>query len=210
MKSAVTMLAATLALAFTAVTAKADTTETTTVRTTTTSLDLPSSSSYIVVDPNTGVARGAFDPTTRLLDGRPLPMGYYVVDQPTGKVMATVDGSGNLVGFTSVPSVLPNHFVVMNNQVVYFESDYSLRRAQLEARIDEQYKLGHLTNDQVKNLKQDISEITTLQTKTKSDGTMKESTRKQIERKFADVQAVFDRDIAKINDKRAKIGLKTD
>jgi hypothetical protein len=209
MKFAVTMLAASLAIGIFATTANAQT-ETTTVRTTTTSVDLPSSSSYIVVDPSTGLPRGAYDPVTRLLNGQPIPTGYYVVDQPSGKVMATVDTSGNLISFTTIPTVLPQHFVLMNGQVVYFESDYALRRAQLEQRIDDQYKLGHLSNEQVKDLKQSISEITNLQTKTKSDGTLKESTRREIESKFAKVQSELDRDIAKINDKRAKIGIKTD
>ncbi len=59
-------------------------------------------------------------------------------------------------------------------------------------------------------MKQSISEITNLQTKTKSDGTLKESTRREIESKFAKVQSELDHDIAKINDKRAKIGIKTD
>jgi hypothetical protein len=209
MKFAVTMLAASLAIGIFATTANAQT-ETTTVRTTTTSVDLPSTSSYIVVDPTTGLARGAYDPVTHLLNGQPIPTGYYVIDQPTGKVMATVDTTGSLVSFTTIPTVLPQHFVLVNGQVVYFESDYALRRAQLEQRIDDQYKLGHLSNEQVKTLKQSISEITNLQTKTKSDGTLKESTRRDIESKFAKVQGELDHDIAKINDKRAKIGIKTD
>ncbi len=210
MKFAAILLAASLAIGVYATTANAQTTETTTVKTTTTSVNLPTTSTYIVVDPATGVARGGFDPVTRLINGQPLPTGYYVVDQPTGKVIATVDSTGGLLSFSTIPSVLPEHFVLMNGQVVYFESDYALRRAQLEGRIDDQYRLGHLSNDQVKNLKQQISEITNLQTKTKSNGTLKESTRKEIERKFAQVQSQLDRDIAKINDKRAKIGLRAD
>lgn len=207
MKFAVTMLAASVAIGVFAATAKADTTETTTVQTTSTSVALPTTSTYVVIDPVTGVSRGAYDPVTRLLNGAAIPNGYYVVDQPTGRVMATVDTTGNLVSFTTVPTVLPQHFTVVNGQMIYFESDYALRRATLETKIDDQYRAGHLSAEQVKKLKQGVSEITQLQTKTKSNGTLKESTRKEIERKFAMVEADYNKDVAKINDKRAKIGI---
>ncbi len=208
MRSAVTIIAASIAVGLFATTAKADTTETTTVRTTTTeSVNLPATSTYVVVDPGAGVVRGIYDPSTRLLNGQPIPSGYYVIDKPSGKVVATVDAAGNLVSFSTIPSVLPQHFTVVNGAVVYFESDYALRRAQLEQRIDEQYAAGHLSNEQVKNLKQDISEITNLETKRKDDGTLRESTRKEIERKFANVQSALDKDIAEINNKRARMGI---
>ena len=212
MKKAVMLFAASLAIGvFTASAEAQTTTETTTVRTTTTAaIDLPSSSTYIVIDPATGISKGVYDPVTRLWNGQAVPSGYYIVDQTSGKLMATVDTSGGLVALTTIPAVLPSHFVVIDGKMMYFESDYALRRAQLETRIDEQYATGHLSNIQVKQLKQQISEITNLETKRKSNGTLKESTRREIERRFAEVQTNLDKDIAKINDKRVKIGIRAD
>ncbi|HEY9759108.1 MAG TPA: hypothetical protein V6C97_28335 [Oculatellaceae cyanobacterium] len=211
MKKAVILFAASLAIGVFTTTAEAQTTtETTTVRTTTTAVELPSTSTYIVVDPATGLSRGIYDPVTRLWNGQAVPSGYYIVEQSSGRLMATADASGALVTLTTIPAVLPSHFVVIDGRMVYFESDYALRRAQLEARIDDQYAGGHLSNMQVKQLKQQISEITNLETKRKSNGTLKESTRREIERRFAQVQSQLDRDIAKISDKRVKIGIKAD
>jgi hypothetical protein len=213
MKKAVMLFAASLAIGVFTTTAEAQTTtETTTVRTTTTAntIDLPSTSTYIVIDPTTGVSKGVYDPVTRLWNGQTVPSGYYIVEQTSGKLMATVDTSGSLVTLSTIPSVLPSHFAVIDGHLVYFESDYALRRAQLEARIDEQYATGHLSNIQVKQLKQQISEITNLETKRKSNGTLKESTRREIERRFSDAQSALDKDIAKINDKRVKIGIRAD
>ncbi|HEY9680290.1 MAG TPA: hypothetical protein V6C86_01720 [Oculatellaceae cyanobacterium] len=211
MKQAVILFAASLAIGVFTTTAEAQTTtETTTVKTTTTAVELPSTSTYIVVDPATGLSRGTYDPVTRLWNGQAVPSGYYIVEQSSGRLMATTDASGALVTLTTIPAVLPSHFVVIDGRMVYFESDYALRRAQLEARIDDQYAGGHLSNLQVKQLKQQISEITNLETKRKSNGTLKESTRREIERRFAQVQSQLDRDIAKISDKRVKIGIKAD
>jgi len=181
--------------------------ETTTITTTTESYVLPTSGSYIVVDPTTGISRGVLDPVTRLVNGQPLSGGVYVVEQGSGKVLATVDSSGTLISLRTVPAALPERFLVVNGQIVYLESDYALRRAQLEQRIDAEYVAGHLSNEQVRRLKQDISEITALDTKRKSDGRLKESVRKEIEQKFAKVQSEFSQDVAEISSKRAKMGI---
>ncbi|HEY9776506.1 MAG TPA: hypothetical protein V6C81_22280 [Planktothrix sp.] len=208
-------LAATLALAANLPAAFADetTTTTTTVQTTslgtTTGYVLPTGGTYLVVDPNTGLS-GLYDYNSHLFAGHPLASGNYVVDQSTGKVIATVDSTGNFIAFTSVPATIPNHFVVLNGNFMYFASPYDMRRAQLDAEIQANYNAGRLSNGQVKDLREKLAEVSSLEAKRRDDGTYSSSTARSIEKKLAWVQGELARNIAEISNKRAKIGLKVE
>lgn len=206
-------LAASLALAANsrAVFADETTTTTTTVQTTTAGVGfvLPTGGSYLVVDPTTGLS-GMYDVNTRLFNGRPITVGSYLIDQATGKVIATVDPTGNLIAFTTMPTVLPQHFVILNGSLMYFASTYDMRRAQLDLEITADYNAGRLSNHQVKDLREKLAEVAALESKRRDDGTYSSSTSKSIERKLSWVQGELTRDVADISSKRARIGLKVE
>jgi hypothetical protein len=203
------ILAATVAVANSGVAlAYGETVTTTTVEQTTSAPEfvLPAGSTYVAVNP-TGTLLGTYDYVTRSLNGAPLPLGAYVVEQSSGRVLATSDTSGHLIAFTSVPTALPEHFIVRNGVVFFLGSNYSARRAQLEAQINSDFAAGHLSNTDVKELRDKLAEIQSLEMKNRDDGTYKSSTAREIERKFARVQNDYTEDIANINEKRAKIGI---
>jgi hypothetical protein len=181
---------------------------TTTTTTTSQTFALQAGASYVVVDPATGLSRGVYDPVTRMINGQPVPAGYYVIDQTSGRTMATVDASGNLVTFSTIPTALPEHFMVVDNNLVYFASDYALRRAKIERRMNDEYTAGKLSKDQVADLNNKLSEIASLDSKRNSKGELKSATRRRIEKDFDSVQSKMDKDIALINEKRAKIGIR--
>lgn len=210
MKFVATLLAASFLLG-TGLAAYADTEETTTTTTvqTTTSAPafiLPGGVTYMAVDPTSGVI-GVYDPATRLINGRPLGAGWYVIEQSSGKVVATADTTGNLVAFSTIPTVLPTRFLIVNGNMIYFNSDYAWRRAKLEAQIASEFAAGHLTRHQVDDLRDELAKEASLEAKRKSDGTYSSSTVKDIEKKFAYVQSNLAQDLANTNVKRAKIGL---
>src|SRR5438477_10655323 len=86
----------------------AETTETTQTTTTVTTgtnstvLTLPSSGSYVVVDPITGQIQGNYDPAARLVDGTALRSGVVIVNQANGGPIGFVDSSGNIVDMSVV------------------------------------------------------------------------------------------------------------
>lgn len=190
-------------------TAQAEVTETTTTTTTveTTaapSMVLPGGATYTVVNPSSGVIVGPY--TT----GMTITAGNYIIEQGSGRVIATTDASGRLVAFSTIPSVLPQRFLVVNGQMLYFSDDYSYRRAQLEAKITDEYAAGRLTHNQAKILREKLGYVANLQNKRKGDLTYSKSTIREIERKFADVQSMMAHDIADTNSRKAKIGLRVD
>jgi hypothetical protein len=208
MKFMAAIVAATFLIGSAVSCARAEETTTTTTTTTSQSYVLPSGGTYVVVDPATGVSRGVYDPVTRMINGQPVPAGYYVIEQSSGRTMATVDASGNLVTFSTIPTALPEHFMVVNSQLVYFASDYALRRAKIERRMNDEYTAGKLSKDQVADLNNKLGEIASLDSKRNRKGELKSSTRKRIEKEFDVVQSKMDKDIALINEKRAKIGIR--
>jgi hypothetical protein len=202
------ILAATVALASNASLAFGDTVTTTTIERTSGGPEflLPAGNSYVAVN-TSGTILGPFDYTTRLLNGAPLPLGSYVIEKTSGKVFATVDANGNIIALTTPPPVLPEHFIVRSGAIFFLGSDYSARRAQLEAQINSDFASGHLSNNDVKELREKLQEIQSLEMKRRADGTYKSSTANEIERKFARLQSDYSEDIANINEKRSKIGI---
>jgi len=202
------IFAATVAVASSTPSAFADTVTTTTVERTVGGTDvlLPAGNTYVAVNP-TGSIIGTYDYTSRTINGTPLPLGAYVIEKTSGRVYATTDANGNLVAYTTAPSVLPEHFIVRNGVLFFLGSDYSARRAQLEAQINADFASGHLSNNNVKDLREKLQEIQSLEMKSRGDGTFKSSTAHEIERKFARLQSDYSEDIAEINEKRSKIGI---
>jgi hypothetical protein len=206
MKFLAPMLAASLAICASTVLAQnvTETTTQTTVETTAPNLVLPGGVTYSVVNPASGVIVGQYSV------GMSVPAGNYIIDQSSGKVLATVDGTGRLLTFSSFPTILPQRFMVINGQMIYFNDDYAYRRAQLDQKISDEYAAGRLTNNQAKLLREKLGYVANLEVKRKSNLTYSKSTIREIERKFADVQSLMAHDIADTNSRKAKIGLRVD
>lgn len=201
------ILAASLAISALAV--QAQTTETTTTTTTVEaaaapSLVLPAGVTYNVINPTTGVVVGPY------ATGAALSAGNYIIDQGTGRVVATADASGRLIALSAMPSVLPQRMLVVNGQLMYYTDDYAFRRAQLDQRITDEYAAGRLTHNQSKILREKLGYIANLECKRKDNLTYSKSTIREIERKFADVNSLMAQDIASTNTRKAKIGLRVD
>jgi hypothetical protein len=127
-------------------------TETTTVRTTSflnngQQLTLPATSTYVLVDPLTGVVKGNYDPTRGFADARMVQPGLMIIDQPSGKILATVDSSGRTIDVTSVPAI--NSLVV----AVY------TRRCELERMITDALANGTIDTSQASQLRVDTDKI---------------------------------------------------
>jgi len=79
--------------------------ETTTVKTTTRTygepIKLKSSVTYILVDPMTGEIKNDFNPSQIVVES--MPAGAIIVDQDTGKVVATLNPKGETVSIVSAP-----------------------------------------------------------------------------------------------------------
>ncbi|CAN5184398.1 hypothetical protein BH10CYA1_BH10CYA1_40950 [soil metagenome] len=190
-------------------TVRAQVSETTTTTTTIESsaapgVVLPGGITYNIVNPSTGVLLGPYSV------GMSVPSGNYIIEQNTGRVLATTDASGRLIAFTSFPSVLPQRFLLVSGQMVYFNDDYAFRRAQLDQKITDEYAGGRLTNNQAKVLHEKLGYVANLVGKRKGDLSYRRSTIREIERKFADVQSLMAHDVADTNSRKARIGLRVD
>lgn len=268
--------------------------QTTTVTETTTTMSspgftLPSGVRYVVVNPATGQVLGDYSSTMQV------PVGYFLAEHSTGKVVATTDASGNLIAINAAPAdqilvqigerrtiiesqiaealsknmitvsevaplraalekiaadeaalrnsgritvvqaaplayrlnvlssqlrpmiktvtytpVMSDRLIVQDGAVVYATSDFVARRALMEQRIDTEYEAGRLTNRQVRDLKEHLVRIANLEVKRKRDGTLSESTKRSIEKRFNELTADLNEDIASTNRRRSNIGLKVD
>jgi hypothetical protein len=188
---------------------RAQVTETTTTPTientaTAPAMVLPGGVSYNIVNPTTGVLVGPYSV------GMTVPSGNYVIEQNTGRVIATSDLSGRLVAFTTFPSVMPQRFLAINGQLIYFTDDYAFRRAQLDQKITDEYAAGRLTHNQAKTLHEKLGYVANLECKRKGDLSYSKSTIREIEKKFAEVQSMMAHDVAETNTRKAKIGLRVD
>src|SRR5262249_46065246 len=101
--------------------------------------------------------------------------------------------------------VISDRIVVQNGVVVYAVTAFDHPRAMMEHRIDDELDAGRLTNRQVRDLKEGLVRIANLEVKRKRDGTLSESTIKSIERRFNEVTADLNEDIANTNRRRSRI-----
>lgn len=82
------------------------------------------------------------------------------------------------------------------------------RNLAMQRRIDSEYAAGRLSNNQVARLKQELNDITTKQAQYTKGGKIKDSKQRILTEKLDRVQTDMDKDIASINEKRARIGIK--
>ncbi len=274
-------------------------TETTTVRTTSVTSDgagfvLPTTSTYVLFDPISGNVKGNFDPTRGLTDATLLQSGLVVINQDTGKIIATVDASGRPIDVASAPAfgslvvaidtrrsdmermindglsrgtispeqasllrvdlskieadeiaakqsggvmtysealslalalnslgdrlvpynqstkytpLLGARIINSNGQIVMVD-EIAYRKVQLNQRIDDEYTAGRLSAQQVASLKDQLNAAASLETKYRKNGQLSPSKAEKISVKLDNVKTKLDQDVAIINDKRSKIGIR--
>jgi len=99
---------------------------------------------------------------------------------------------------------------VLNEGNLMLVNDYDYRRVTLERRIDDEYKAGRLSSKYVAELKKELNEIKSKQTKYMKNGELKASRAKEISVRLDKVATRMDKNVATINNKRAKIGIRVD
>jgi len=128
----------------------ADTTTTVTTKTTTVdsspSFVLPAST-YVVIDPLSGVIRGDYTIGTRTIDGVPLSSSYVVMDKVTRRLVGTFDANGNLIDLSQAPAA--------TNVIVSVDS----HRAALDRQIDLLLAQGRITGSQAETMRLDIARL---------------------------------------------------
>ncbi len=108
---------------------------------------------------------------------------------------------------TTITPLIGPTFISSNGTIMVIDQ-FGGRNLQMQRRIDAEYAAGRLSNNQVARLKQDLNEISTLQAKYTKNGVIKDSKQRLLTEKMDRVQTDMDKDIAYINDKRARIGIK--
>lgn len=98
-------------------------------------------------------------------------------------------------------------FIVTNGQILMLD-DFDYSKAVVERRIDEEYKNGRLSAKQVSNLKEELNQINSLETKYTKEGKIAESKTKILFTKLDRLKTRLDQDVAAINEKRSKIGIR--
>jgi hypothetical protein len=121
-------------------------TKITTVTTTGNPITLPSAGTYVVVDPLTGVIKGHYDPLRTTFD-YPISSGLVVIDQDTGKVLATFDSSGRLLDVISTPAT---------DALV---ASIDARRAELQQAITDGLSKGTITPSTASSLRAALDTI---------------------------------------------------
>jgi hypothetical protein len=100
----------------------------------------------------TGTVQGNYDPVARLVNGRNLQTGTVIVDANSGKILATVDISGNIVDVATVPA--PQTLIVSIDS----------RRTELDRQIVEALNKGLINAAQSAALRKDLQSITSDET----------------------------------------------
>lgn len=261
------------------------------VTTTTRSFSFLPGHNYVVVDPLTGERRGAFDVVSRTFDGHALVGGLVLADAASGQIVATVDGSNQIVEVASAPVfgtyltklqtrrgeldaiisdaltrgditaaragelrarldqismayangrvltfgeamaladslnsvqqiVVPfaksvaftplvgGTYVIAGREAVVIGNDIDARRLKIERRVDDEYKAGRLSAKQVSRLKQDLNEVNMMQARYTKNGSVNDSKMSKLSMELDKVSSKLDRDVAYINEKRGKIGIR--
>ncbi|MFA7336938.1 MAG: hypothetical protein WC028_09160 [Candidatus Obscuribacterales bacterium] len=109
-------------------------------------------------------------------------------------------------GVTVTP-LIGSRFITTSGNLVIVD-ELSARNMRMKRRVDDEYAAGRLSNDHVARLKSQLNEASSLQTKYTRNGKLKDSNTKTIVTKLDKVQTSMDRNIADINSKRSRIGIK--
>jgi hypothetical protein len=98
-------------------------------------------------------------------------------------------------------------FVFTNGQVTMLD-DFDYNKTVVERRIDAEYQAGRLSAKQVSELKEELNDINSQETKYTKEGRISESKSKILSTKLDKIKTRLDQDVASINEKRSKIGIK--
>jgi len=280
-------------------------TQTTTVKTTTVTTEvspatgvapllLPTTTSYILVDPITGVTKGVYSPGAGAVETKDLVPGLVVIDKVSGNIVATVNSAGQTVDVVSSPAfdplvssintkqnqletiltqalnngsidaaqaaafrtqlekitadevlykqdgiltyaealsiatrlndlqdqialvahlpavvpVLGPKFMTIDGKVVMVMDDLDCRRMKLSQRVDDEYAAGRLSGNQVSSLKELLDSTAAFESRYKKNGELSSSKKDKVAVKLDNVETQMNKDVAIINEKRAKIGIR--
>lgn len=275
---------------------KRTTTETKKIVPTVKTIVLPATSTYLLVDPVTGQVKGTFDPNSSTASIQTISPGTIVIDQVSGRIMATISSTGQVVDVVTAPALDPmvaaidsrraeidqritsalssgtidtkqasalraqlakiankeaaarqrtggipysealtlslelnnlsdrlvlfahgpvitpllGSSIVSSNGELLVVDSVTYKRYQLSQRIDDEYAAGRLSNKQVSDLKEELNSIASLDSKYRRNGQLDASHSAKIASKLDTMESRMNKDVATINDKRAKIGIKVD
>jgi hypothetical protein len=98
--------------------------------------------------------------------------------------------------------------IVNTNGDLIIVDPITYRRYQLLQRTDDEYAARRLSAKQVSDLKELLNSIASLDSKYRKNGVLDSSKTEKLSVKLDNVEVRMNRDVATINDKRAKIGIK--
>lgn len=137
--------------------------ETTTVRTSVRTegepIQLKSGVSYVLIDPATGEVQSNFDPTQQIVIQN-LPSGAVIVEQSTGRPVATFNPSGQIISIRTAPSFDP------------LSSSIDARRSELNQLINTALSDKTLSESQAKDLRAQLDVVGRRQADETSRGKM--------------------------------------
>jgi hypothetical protein len=109
---------------------------------------------------------------------------------------------------TFQPVIAPQ-FVVVNGRLTLLDK-MDFRKHSLLTRCDDEYAAGRLSGQQVSRLKESLNKISADQARYSKNGALSTSKDRKLAVQMDRVQAQMDLNIASINQKRARIGIRAD
>ncbi len=106
-----------------------------------------------------------------------------------------------------VAPIIGSKIVNTNGQLIMVDA-IAYRRIALGQRVEDEYTAGRLSARQVSNLNEELSSIASLDSKYRKNGELSASHADRLTTRLNTVQTRLDRDVAEINNKRAKIGIR--
>ncbi len=106
------------------------------------------------------------------------------------------------------PIIAPE-FVTVNGNLILVDS-VTARKNRLSARIEDEYSAGRLSSNQVSRRKQDLSKISTSETRYRRNGELSRSNEAKLSVKLDQLMIAIDENVASINEKRSRIGIRVD
>ena len=106
------------------------------------------------------------------------------------------------------PVVAPQ-FVVVNGELTLLDA-IDFRKHHLATRCDDEYAAGRLSSHQVSKLKEELSTISSTERKCIKNGALSSSKDRKLSELLDRLQSNMDHDVAVINQKRERIGIRAD
>jgi hypothetical protein len=107
----------------------------------------------------------------------------------------------------SFEPVIAPEFVSVNGSLTLLD-EITYRKQRMTRRIDDEYAAGRLSSDQVSKLKDELNRISSAETRSIRDGALSTSKDRKVSEQLDQLQTRMDRDVAFINEKRSKMGIR--